>query len=130
MNQLDERQLHPHVLAVAWLNIATNAILLLVGVCGFLFLVSIGLITSDPIAMSVLGIIGSVAVLFFGVLAVPGMLAGLGLLRRARWGQILGIIVGFLSLINFPIGTFIGIYTLWVLLQNAATDYFAPHEAV
>jgi hypothetical protein len=50
-------------------------------------------------------------------------------LKRKRWGQILGIVVGALSLVNFPVGTLIGIYTLWVLLQEAATGYFAPEES-
>jgi hypothetical protein len=35
------------------------------------------------------------------------------------------MVVGFLGLVNFPIGTAIGIYTFWVLLQDAAADVFA-----
>ena len=125
MNQLDERELHQHVTILGWLLIAANAIFLLVGLCGFLLLAGIGLISADPTAMSVLGIIGIVAVLFFGALGLPGILAGYGLLKRTRWGQILAIVVGFLSLVNLPIGTAIGIYALFVLLQNSANDYFA-----
>ena len=34
----------------------------------------------------------------------------------------LAIAVGILSLLNFPIGTAIGIYTLWVLTQPVAAD--------
>jgi hypothetical protein len=48
------------------------------------------------------------------------------LLRRKNWGRILAIIVGVLDLANFPIGTAIGIYSLWVLLQDGASAYFAP----
>jgi hypothetical protein len=33
-------------------------------------------------------------------------------------------VVGVLNLINFPIGTLIGLYTLWVLMQESASDYF------
>ena len=75
MNQLDEREMHQHVMAAAWLNIVTDALWLLLGGCGFLVLVSIGLISADPTAMGVLGIIGTVALVFFGVLALPGILA-------------------------------------------------------
>jgi hypothetical protein len=126
MNALNQRDMQQHVTILGWLLIAANAILFFVGLCGFLFFVGIGLATADPTAMGILGIVGAVSVLFFGVMALPGMLAGYGLLRRQRWGQILGIVVGFLSLVNFPLGTVIGIYTLFVLLQQAATDYFAP----
>ena len=129
MNQISEQDLHQHVTIVAWLNIVGNALLLLVGLCGFVLLVGIGLIPAaegDPEALGILGIIGFVGLLFFGVLALPGILAGYGLLRRERWGQILGLVVGILSLFNFPVGTLIGGYTLFVLLQNSATPYFAP----
>jgi hypothetical protein len=131
MDQWNERELHQHVTILGWLYIATSAIYLLIGLCGFLFLTGIGLIPAangDPEALGILGIIGAVGLLFFGALALPGLLAGYGLLKGQRWGQILGIIVGILSLASFPIGTAIGIYTLWVLFQNSATAYFASQE--
>jgi hypothetical protein len=132
MNQISEQELHQHVTIVAWLNIGINALLLLLGLCGGVILVSIGLIPAaegDATAFGVLSIIALVAVLFFGVLALPGILAGYGLLRRERWGQILALIVAILSLFNFPVGTLIGAYTLFVLLQNSATAYFAPEAS-
>ena len=61
------------------------------------------------------------------VLGIQGMVAGYGLLRRKAWGRILAMVVGFLGflgLVNFPLGTAIGIYTFWVLLQDSAADYF------
>lgn len=128
MNQLSEREIHQHVTILGWLYIVTNAILLPIGLCGFLLLIGIGAISGDPTAFGVLGIIGTIAALFFGVLALPGLLAGYGLLKQQRWGQILAIVVGFLSLFNLPVGTALGIYTLFVLLQDAANDYFAPQE--
>lgn len=42
--------------------------------------------------------------------------AGWGLLAEARWGRIVAIIAAILSLIKFPIGTAMGIWTLVVLL--------------
>jgi hypothetical protein len=132
MNQLSERDMHQHVSILGWLYIIVNSIFLLLGLCGLLFFVGVGSIAAaegDTTAFGVLGIIGIVALAFFAVLALPGILAGYGLLKRERWGQILALIVGFLSLFNLPIGTVIGIYTLFVLLQNAADPYFAAQEA-
>jgi hypothetical protein len=37
----------------------------------------------------------------------------------------LAIVVAILGLINFPIGTLVGVYALWVLMQEQATAYFA-----
>lgn len=42
--------------------------------------------------------------------------AGWGLLEQQRWGRILAIVVAFLSLLKFPFGTAMGIWTLVVLL--------------
>lgn len=42
--------------------------------------------------------------------------AGWGLLLHAHWGRIVGIIAAILSLIKFPFGTALGIFTLVVLL--------------
>ncbi len=50
------------------------------------------------------------------VKAAAGFFAGWGLLNRESWARILALIVGFLALLNFPLGTALGIYTLWVLL--------------
>lgn len=42
--------------------------------------------------------------------------AGWGLLERAPWGRMLAIVVAFLSLLKFPFGTALGIWTLVVLM--------------
>lgn len=44
------------------------------------------------------------------------LVAAWGLLERARWGRIFAIIVAILSLLKFPFGTALGIWTLVVLL--------------
>ncbi len=132
MNQLSERDMHQHVTILGWLHIVANALLLLLGLCGLLFFVVIGFavaVDGDAVALPILGTVGLVSVLFFAVLALPGILAGYGLLKGQRWGQILAIVVGFLELFNFPLGTALGIYTLFVLLQNAADPYFKGEEA-
>ena len=129
MNQLSEGQMRQHVTIVGWLHIVGNALLLLLGCFVFAFLLSIGVISDDTVALPVLGITGAVLGALLVVLAIPGILAGYGLLRRRGWGRILAMVIGFLGLANFPIGTAIGIYTFWVLLQEAATEYFASSLA-
>jgi hypothetical protein len=44
------------------------------------------------------------------------LIAAWGLMQQEQWGRILAIIVAFLSLIHFPFGTALGIWTLIVLL--------------
>jgi hypothetical protein len=59
--------------------------------------------------------------------AVLAFLVGFGLLRRKPWARMLGIVIGILSLLKFPIGTALGIYTLWVL---APAQSGAEYEAI
>ena len=52
--------------------------------------------------------------------AAVALVAGYGLLNRRPWGRIVAIIAGILALIKFPLGTALGIYTLWVLAPGAS----------
>jgi len=61
---------------------------------------------------SLLGVISTLLLLK----AVVRIIAGWGLLQRESWGRVLALIVAFVSLVNVPIGTALGVYTLWVLL--------------
>ena len=42
--------------------------------------------------------------------------AAWGLMERTPWGRVLAIVAAFLSLLKFPIGTAIGIWTLVTLM--------------
>jgi hypothetical protein len=44
------------------------------------------------------------------------LVAGWGLLEHTQWGRIVAIVAAFLSLLKFPLGTAMGIWTLVVLL--------------
>ena len=72
---------------------------------------------------------GPALCLFLGGLATPGVIAGYGLLKRKSWARVLAIVIGILNLVNFPIGTAIGVYTIFVLMQEEATDFFAAYKA-
>jgi len=77
---------------------------------------------ADPndaaVALPIIGIAGTALVVFLVAVSLPGLIAGIGLLKRRPWARILGIIVAVLSLVNIPIGTIVGIYGLWVLFSR------------
>jgi hypothetical protein len=54
------------------------------------------------------------------VTAVVGGVAGYGLTQRAPWARTTVVVLGFLTLLNAPFGTALGIYTIWVLLSPGA----------
>jgi hypothetical protein len=126
MRKMNQRQLQLHVPVVGWLLIVGHAIFLLVGLFVFVLLTGIGIASGERETMTILTTVGTAVGLLLVVLGIPGLVAGAGLLARKSWARILAIVVGILALVNFPIGTAIGVYTLFVLMQDAATEYFAP----
>ena len=56
--------------------------------------------------------------------AAASIIAGWGLLQREPWGRTLALVVGFISLFNIPIGTALGVYTLWVLLPAQSDEEY------
>ncbi len=51
-----------------------------------------------------------------GLKALLSLAAGWGLLQREAWARPLVLVLGIVSLINIPLGTALGIYTLWVFM--------------
>ncbi|HRX12744.1 MAG TPA: hypothetical protein P5210_13880, partial [Draconibacterium sp.] len=58
------------------------------------------------------------------ILSIPGIIAGIGLLKRKEWARILTLILSVLSLVNFPIGTAIGAYSIWAMVQPEVIELF------
>ena len=50
--------------------------------------------------------------------AVLAAFVGFSLLQRKPWGRTMAIVVSILALFRFPLGTALGIYTLWVLAPS------------
>jgi hypothetical protein len=61
--------------------------------------------------------------------AAAGFIAGWGLLQRESWARIVALVVGFVALLNVPLGTALGIYTLWVLLPSQSDQEYKAVSA-
>lgn len=67
------------------------------------------------------------------VAAVLAFLVGFGLLRRKPWARPLAIVISILVLLKFPLGTALGVYTLWVLAPAASGleyEAIADHSGI
>ena len=90
-------------------------------------------VIDDPnafLAVPVLGPVGGILVVSIFTLSLPGIIAGIGLLRHRPWARILTIVLSVLNLIVIPIGTLLGIYGLWVLLSRNTAPLFGVTPAV
>lgn len=75
-------------------------------------------------AIPILGIVGTLLFVFVTILSIPGIIAGVGLLKFRPWSRILTIILSALLLVHFPFGTALGVYGLWVLFQKESEALF------
>jgi len=125
MSNLDGERMQTHVAIVGWLHIAGSALMLVFACFVLALLAGIGFASGDPEAVTVLTIVGSVTGVLLTVLGIPGIVAGYGVLRRRNWGRVLALVVSFLNLFNFPLGTAMGVYSGWVLLQDSSSEVFS-----
>jgi hypothetical protein len=113
-----------HIELLGILHIVYNVISFLIG-AGFIFLLSgIGIISHNEIAMGVLSFIGSILGGFFIILSIPGLIAGIGLLKVRPWARILAIAMACIDALNIPFGTALAVYTFWVLLKDETIKEF------
>lgn len=113
-----------HVTVVGALHIGLGILKLFAAAVALVAIVGGGVISGDAEAMLVTGIVGPAVALFLFLLAVPSIAGGIGLLKGKSWARILVLILGIFNLIDFPIGTLIGIYTIWVLLNQETALLF------
>lgn len=83
---------------------------------------------SDAAAAPIMGGIGLVVCGLVAVFSIPGIAAGFGLLKYRSWARILALVISALNILSVPIGTALGIYGFWVLLQNETEAMFRPAQ--
>jgi hypothetical protein len=79
---------------------------------------------SSNLPVPILGVIGGFVFILLLVLSLPGLVIGVGLMRFQPWARIAGIVLSALDLFNIPFGTALGIYGLWVLLNQETERMF------
>jgi hypothetical protein len=119
-----------HVTAVGVLHIGLGVLGILVSCIVLAGTIGPGLIAlqveGDALPLSILAIVGGVVSAFVLLLSVPGIIGGVGLLRYKPWARYLVMILAALGLVNIPVGTIVGAYTIWVLVQDKTAQLFAP----
>ena len=63
--------------------------------------------------------------LFLGCFGLLHLFLAWSLYECKPWARALGLVVGFLALLRFPLGTALGAYTIWVLLPESSRREYA-----
>jgi uncharacterized BrkB/YihY/UPF0761 family membrane protein len=56
--------------------------------------------------------------LVIALTSIPCFVAGYGLLKRRPWGKVAALVAAVLNIVVFPLGTGVGIYAIWVSMQE------------
>ena len=113
-----------HINVIAALRIGFSILGLIVGIIIFTILYLVGDFADDREAEVVLSIIANIVMVVIVVFSIPGIIAGIGLFKRKEWARILTLILSVPDLFNIPIGTAIGAYSIWALVQPETVELF------
>lgn len=117
-----------HINVIAALRIGFSILGLLIGVLIYVILYFVGDFADDLEAETILAIVANVIIVVFIVLSIPGIIAGIGLFKRKEWARILTLILSVLDLFNIPVGTAIGVYSIWALVQPEVVEQFKTNN--
>jgi len=124
---------HTHLLGILWLafsaiNAVGGLILFVLGSTLFSHLHEMGAPREVPSGF-LSALFGTLGIIVLAKAAF-GFIAGWGLLRREPWARIVTLVLAFISLFHIPLGTAIGIYSLWVLLPERSQHEYESLAAV
>jgi hypothetical protein len=60
------------------------------------------------------------------IVSIVGIIGAVGVIKKKEWGRITLLVVSFLHLIHIPLGTILGVYSIWVLLNDETIRLFNP----
>lgn len=110
---------HLNVLALLYLLTSIGEVVAAFAIFGILG--GVGLLSGDVFAFSFLAGLGSILGFFLLLIGLPGLILAWGFWKLKSWARPLGFVLAVLNLFNAPLGTLLGIYTIWALLQDETT---------
>ena len=118
-----------HVKAVGIVHIAFSVLGIIAAIVFFTVLNLVAQLPEvEEEAVRVLETVGLIIPWFIIVCSIPGVVGGIGILKYQGWARILILILSFLGLLNFPLGTAVGIYSIWVLFDKRTAKVFASSK--
>jgi hypothetical protein len=102
-----------HLRTATWINLGFGGIAVIAGLASMLMGVALGVWDGDPEIFGWLAAMGAMT----AAPGLPWLIGGIGVLKGREWGRITLVALSFVVLLAIPIGTVLGWYTLWVLMN-------------
>ncbi len=93
----------------------------------YAFLVQSDAINPHEVPLALLNIVPvilSLVAIMMIIVSIAGIIGGFAVLNRKEWGRIVLLVVSFFNLIRVPLGTVLGVYSIWVLLDKESIQIF------
>ena len=113
-----------HITLAGALRIGAGVLGIMIAIIVFVAVTGGGLLSGDREAIAITSMVGSIIAAILVIFSIPDIIAGIGLLKRRPWARILTLILSCIDLIEIPFGTALGVYSLWVLLNDETTEIF------
>ena len=125
---MQESKMKKHVVIVSAIHIGFGTLELLIAIGGMLFLGKLlDFIPTDEMpdfVVSLLTYLFKVLPVILGGISSARIIGGIGLLSNKEWARITVVVVAALGCLKIPIGTLIGVYSIWVLMQDETIKMF------
>ncbi|HLF35162.1 MAG TPA: hypothetical protein VI583_13050 [Cyclobacteriaceae bacterium] len=76
----------------------------------------------EPEIVDFIAILSKMIGIVLLVVSVPALVTGIGILKEKEWSKPFSLIIGIVYLVFFPVGTIIGIYTIWLSTQTVIKE--------
>lgn len=132
-----------HISLVGILNIVYRSLVLLgagvlfalAAVFGHLIdaLVRSGALEPDEVPIEIFNIAPIILCLVATIMVIVSVVAivgAVGVMHKREWARVLLLVISFLGLVRVPLGTILGVYSIWVLLNDKTIKQFNPGVSV
>lgn len=109
---------------VGYLHIAYGSVMFVLGIF-MLLAATVGAFLFPLIATWAVAAGANVTgALILWAIGLPSIFAGIGVIRRFSWSRMTVIVLSVIDLFSVPLGTVLGVFSLWTLLQSNARYEF------
>jgi hypothetical protein len=113
-----ENGMQKHITVLGALYVGWSILHIIGAIVVFLILAGGSALSRNPHAFVLGTTLGTIIATVLLLKGIPELIGGIGLLKNRSWSRILILILGCINLLHIPLGTALGVYTLWVLTKN------------